>query len=152
MQDIERYVSELSEAVWEQTVGLPLIPADVSHDAGTRIFEGHVHIFGPWTGTLVLQCSHGAAVRAAEAFFESADSDNPQNPQDAVCELTNMIGGNLKALMAEEGCSLSLPTVIEGVDYVVRIPHTRQVARRSFMAGDEPVVVTLLEPHDDQVG
>ena len=61
MQDIERYVSELSEAVWEQTVGLPLIPAEVGHAAGTRIFEGHVHIFGPWTGTLVLQCSHGAA-------------------------------------------------------------------------------------------
>lgn len=146
-QDIERYVSELSGAVWEQVVGLPLEPTEAAPAAGTQTVEGHVHIVGAWKGTLVLQCSEAAARRAAEAFFHTAAADQaPEDAVDAVAELTNMIGGNLKSLMAEDGCALSLPTVIAGADFSVRMPRTRLVTRQTFMADHAPVVVTVLEP------
>lgn len=147
MQEMDRYVSELSSAVWEQTLGLPLDAADVAPQSHGRTVEGHVHISGQWTGTLVFQCSIGAAREAAHVMFGPGDEhDSSQDVQDAVGELTNMIGGNLKALLSDDGCFLSLPMVIEGSDYTVRMSGARVVTRQVFRAGTEPVVVTLLEP------
>ena len=147
MEDMDRYVTELSAAVWEQTLGLPLQPTDEPprHAGGT--IEGHVHISGVWTGTLVFQCSQTAARRAADLMFGPAEAHgSTQDVQDAVGELANMIGGNLKSLMSPDGCYLSLPTVIEGRDYTVRMSGTRVVARQAFESDREPIVVTLLEP------
>lgn len=146
-QEIERYVSELSGAVWEQVVGVPLLAlADEPPSQGPTL-QGHVHIVGRWTGTLILQCSAGAAQRAAQAFFHLPPGEqSPQDAEDAVAELTNMIGGNLKSVMAEDGCVLSLPTVIAGGDFAVRIPRTRTLTRQSFLADEAAVIVTVLEP------
>lgn len=146
MQDIERFVVDLSSSVWEQAVGLTLSPVEQAPPAGPRTFQGHVHIMGSWTGTVVLQCSEPAARRAAQAFFgDAAPEDEMRDMQDAICELTNMIGGNLKAVVAQEGCTLSIPTVVAGADYSVRVPLTRTVVRQAFAADGEMVVVTLLE-------
>lgn len=146
--EIERYVTELSEAVWEQTLGLPLQPIEaLPHDRLQATVEGHVHITGEWRGTLVFQCSRLAASRAAHVMFGSlSQDDNLQDVQDAVGEIANMIGGNIKALMSESGCHLSLPTVIEGRDYTVRMSGTKVLARQAFQSDQEPIVVTLLEP------
>lgn len=148
MEEMDRYVTELSTAVWEQTLGLPLLPIDNPplHE-GDPTVEGHIHITGEWTGTVVFQCSRTAAQRAAHVMFgDQEDTGTKRDVQDAVGELTNMIGGNLKSLMSTDGCYLSLPTVIEGSDYSVRMHGTRVVARQAFESDDEPVVVTLLEP------
>jgi len=147
MQEMDRYVSELSAAVWEQTLGMPLEPAGVVPESRGRTVEGHVHISGQWTGTLVFQCSIGAARQAAHVMFGPGDEhDCTQDVQDAIGELTNMIGGNLKALLSDDGCFLSLPMVIEGSDYTVRMSGARVISRQVFRSANEPVVVTLLEP------
>lgn len=145
-QDMERFVVDLSSSVWEQAVGVPLVALEQAPPAGPRTFQGHVHIMGAWTGTVVLQCSEPAARRAAHAFFgDSTPDDEMRDMEDAICELTNMIGGNLKAVVSEEGCTLSIPTVVAGADYSVRVPLTRTVVRQPFAADDQMVVVTLLE-------
>lgn len=148
MEDMERYVTELSEAVWSQTLGLPLqVSPVVPMASADGTVEGHVHISGRWTGTLVFQCSRTAARRAAQVMFGPESRDGRlQDDQDAVGELTNMIGGNLKALFSEDGCFLSLPTVIEGTNYHVRMSGAQVLARQTFESDSEPVVVTLLCP------
>lgn len=146
MEDMDRYITELSAAVWEQTLGLSLDPASTDPGSHGRTVEGHVHISGRWNGTLVFQCSLGAARQAAHVMFGSGEHDSTRDVQDAVGELTNMIGGNLKALMSDDGCFLSLPTVIEGSDYSVRVSGARVISRQVFTSDHEPVVVTLLEP------
>lgn len=147
MDDMDRYVSDLSTAVWEQTLGLPLLPIEEPPAQSGGTVEGHVHISGVWTGTLVFQCSEAVARRAAHLMFgPNEDHGTRQDVQDAVGELANMIGGNLKSLMSPDGCYLSLPTVIEGRDYTVRMSGTRVVARQVFESDREPIVVTLLEP------
>ena len=74
----------------------------------------------------------------AEAELTTADL------HDALGELTNMTGGNLKALLPEP-CTLGLPVVVEGVDYRFRLPGSAPVRRSAFRVGDEPIVVTVLE-------
>jgi chemotaxis protein CheX len=43
---------------------------------------------------------------------------------DAVGELANIAGGNIKGLI-EEPCELSLPVVAEGTSYVLAMPGSR---------------------------
>jgi CheY-specific phosphatase CheX len=51
--------------------------------------------------------------------------------QDALGEITNMTGGNIKALLPG-ACHLSLPAVVEGTSYTIRVPSTRIVTRVPF--------------------
>lgn len=144
MEDMDRYLCELSTSVWEQTLGLTLEPAEPAARSGPSL-QGRVRISGVWTGTLVFECSVGAAHRAAQIMFgTSGDDDSVQDRQDAVGELTNMIGGNLKALLSDDGCVLSLPVVTEGEDAAEAVGGSQVIARQAFSADHEPVVVTLL--------
>lgn len=145
MEDLDRYLCELSTSVWEQTLGLTLEPAEPSAAPSGPSLQGRVRISGVWTGTLVFECSVGAAHRAAQIMFgTSGDDDSMQDRQDAVGELTNMIGGNLKALLSDDGCVLSLPVVTEGEGATRTDAGSQVIARQAFSAEREPVVVTLL--------
>jgi chemotaxis protein CheX len=146
MDDVIQYIGELSESVWVQTLGMELVPSATAHpvcECGS--VEGRVRISGQWQGTLVLQCSTVLARRAAQVMFsrESA-AESLQDVEDAVGELTNIIGGNLKALVSNVSCSLSLPVVSEAVDFSVRSSHETLLTRQVFASEGEPVIVTLL--------
>jgi len=66
---------------------------------------------------------------------------------DALGELVNMIGGNLKSVLPP-GESLSIPTVVEGSHYSVRICGQYRSERMAFSGIDGPFWVTLIEIDD----
>ncbi|NOT43820.1 MAG: chemotaxis protein CheX [Acidobacteria bacterium] len=136
----------LTEEIWLSAARLPVhrvegADAAVLHG---RTIDGLITISGGWQGVVVLQCDRGLAEEAARQMFDLGDRQ-PElaDVQDALGELTNMTGGNLKALMPGE-CTLSLPAVVEGTDYSVRIPGTRVIERLQFACGDRPFVVSVL--------
>lgn len=109
------------------------------------MIQGQVQVTGQ-QGTLVLQCSHGAARRAAGVMFDrEPDTLTPEDIYDTIGELANILGGTVKSMVAADGCFLSLPIVIEGADFNVRALNTKVVARQAFDDAGEPIVVTLLE-------
>ena len=147
MDEVIQYVGELSESVWAQTLGMDLVPSS-EHEpiCESGSVEGRVRIYGEWEGQLVLQCSTELARRAAQVMFGRDNAaDNPQDVEDAVGKLTNIIGGNLKALVANDGCSLSLPEVTERADYRFDPAESRLLIRQVFASEGEPVVVSLLK-------
>jgi len=62
--------------------------------------------------------------------------------QDATGELSNMVGGNVKALLPQPS-RLSLPSVVEGKDYNLRIPGALCISRMVFESQGSPFVVTM---------
>ncbi|MFO0612811.1 MAG: chemotaxis protein CheX [Polyangiaceae bacterium] len=84
-----------------------------------------VSVRGAWNGAVVLLCSRSLAETAAAAMFgiaggKVADAD----ARDALGEMTNIIGGNLKCAVAtldEEPGQLSLPFVTDGTLNVARV-------------------------------
>lgn len=104
------YIIQTVGTVWEAMLALPVEPAE--HDASVRAsadVAAAVHITGPWTGSVVLSCDvETARVAAAVMFGTDPATAAPADLYDAVAELANMVGGNLKGLMPE-GCQLSLP-------------------------------------------
>lgn len=144
--EFSREIAVLTEDIWLSTLGLPTHPRA---DAGTEMlhgatFDGIINITGDWQGTVIVQVSRPMAERIARIMFGLGDAaPTRQDLQDALGEVTNMTGGNIKALMSGE-CHLSLPAVVEGSDYSVTTPGTRVVSRVVFDCEGEPGVVHLL--------
>ena len=99
-------------------------------------------ISGEWNGTVCVSCSQLAARHATSAMFGMEDDElTADEINDAVGELVNVVGGNIKSLVPGPSV-LGLPTVIEGLP--VALPTNLELAhevRFSWMA--EPVVVTV---------
>jgi len=65
---------------------------------------------------------------------------------DAGGELCNMLAGGWKNRISrlDSACSLSVPTVIEGVSYQVHRPASVRVNHRSYKFGENKLLLTLL--------
>lgn len=118
--------------------------ADGIDRTGHRYVTAAVSITGEWEGTVAVACSDELARLITGSFFgvEPAEAD-PGEINDAVGEVANMIGGNVKALMPSPS-QLSLPTVTTGIDYVVTFPGTREESREAFFIAGEPLFVSVL--------
>ena len=87
-------------------------------------------------------------------LFDRAEREvSLDDVRDALGEITNMIGGNVKALLPTPS-RLSLPTVVEGADYAVTVPRTKPAGVVSFRTGTEMLVIRILaaEPVSAEVG
>ncbi len=139
-------IEQITESVWTTVLGMPLVPASAlrRQEAGPDTFAGRVCIDGAWAGEVVVICSRTMARRAAALMFEvPAAEASDSDMQDALNELTNMIGGNFKALLPES-CRLSLPSAPPGVGVPVATAGTVQ-GNVSLESEGEPVNVVLIE-------
>jgi CheY-specific phosphatase CheX len=147
MSFAEKEITSLTETIWLSTLGLAVeriaeLPPEVSRQ---RTLMGCVHISGEWQGAVVLHCPMPLAQRLAQIMFSlNGQAPTLEDTQDALGEITNMTGGNIKALLPEP-CSLSLPAIVEGEDYTLRVPGTCLVSRLVFQCQDAAFVVSLLQ-------
>jgi len=104
----------ITEQVWSSYLDpegvsplIPLPPAALPRD-----ISASVSVTGAWKGHIVVACSSSAAKNAAGALLGIDLADvTPEDITDAVGELVNIIGGNVKGLMPEPS-ALSLPVVL----------------------------------------
>jgi CheY-specific phosphatase CheX len=146
MQYLEQEIVSLTQYIWGATLNLEATPDEAPRPTmpGGRTLDGVINITGAWAGALVLQVPEPVARRAAAVMFELAEAAATlEDMQDAVGELTNMTGGNVKALFDGQ-CQLSLPAVVEGRDYSIRVPGSEAVTRVTFDVEGQPFIVSLL--------
>ena len=109
----EADIREVTQSVWDLVLHLPAEPS-AQHNlprGGVDLLSGSVHIKGSWNGTITLSCLPNLAQNAASAMYNAPAASLPAaDVLDAVGELANMIGGNVRALLPEP-CQLSLPSV-----------------------------------------
>jgi CheY-specific phosphatase CheX len=146
MQDLGQEITTLSESIWLSVLGLSLNPSGSDADTlpGGPTLDGIVTISGDWQGAVILQVPQRLAQRVAAIMFQLGDGlPTLEDMQDALGEITNMTGGNLKALMPGS-CYLSLPAVVNGNDYRIRIPTAHVLSRVLFECDGQPAVVSLV--------
>lgn len=106
---------------------------------------GAVYLAGAWQGALLLEAS------AAQAFIwtqrlmsipmpDSLDDD----VRDTVGELASMVAGNLKSFLPVE-MTLSMPSVVEGRQYTLRLVGDHQKIKVDFASPDGAFSVTLVQ-------
>lgn len=143
----ERDVAYLIDEICLAMLGMathPPRPGDRSLVPGEPSLDGVINITGDWQATVALQVPKPLAMRIASVMFRLGPiPPTLEDMQDAIGELTNMLGGNIKSLL-EGQCYLSLPAVIEGRAYTVAIPGTQVMTRVEFMCDGFPAKVHLL--------
>ena len=128
--------NQLEEAVltiWTTMVGLEAIPAPFNTSDMKRLnsglLTGCVQITGAWRGAVLVNCYVSLARKFASSMFGMSEHEvTPQDINDALGELTNMIGGSFKSFLPESS-TLSLPVVIEGQDYFFQVLTSSTVSR-----------------------
>lgn len=142
-QDVVRIV----EMIWGSVLGMECVAVAEVPAPAAGTMAACVQITGAWQAAVVLCCPEAFAAAAAAAMFGSpAEDATATDMQDALAELVNMIGGNLKGVLeTPDACQLSLPAVVAGADYTARVPGSRPLNRVAVRCGEHTLVVNVLE-------
>lgn len=147
----ERDIAVLIDEIWLTTLGMAthrVAPGEPHFRADEPSLDGIINITGDWQATVALQVPKLLAMRIAAVMFHLGETaPSLEDMQDAVGELTNMLGGNIKGLFSGQ-CHLSLPAVVEGRSYTVRVPSSHVVSRVEFLCEGHPAAVSLASVDD----
>jgi CheY-specific phosphatase CheX len=137
-------ITEIAQTIWETVFLLPLEAGTGGVLGDDPAMSGAVQIDGAWQGAVMLQCPKLLADRLTTVLFQGDGTPSAEDVRDAIGELTNMLAGNVKALLPEPS-RISLPTVAFGADYELSVVGTRAVVTVPFTCEGSPLTVTLLE-------
>jgi len=141
--DINRIITDIFTSI----LGFSIehIADDILIPETDRSMVGCIQIAGEWQGAVTLFCPDTLVRKATASMFEMPEDEVADDEmQDALGELTNMTAGNINTLLPP-GCTISLPTVAEGIDYKVTIPGGKVTFQLSFLCEGEPMVAAIME-------
>jgi chemotaxis protein CheX len=133
-------VAVIVEGIFTELLGLgvergPTAPVD----AGARQLTGAVRISGAWEGAVTVDCPYALAHRTAAAMLGAEPADEA-DVADALGEVANMAGGNIKALLPGPS-ELSLPVVTERAGPAA--PASGVLTRLGFACQGLPLTITV---------
>jgi chemotaxis protein CheX len=135
----------LADAIWCSILGSPAEPGAAALPTDGRAVTSCVHISGDWNGTVSVGLPWSLAVEVAATMFGLPSADlSDADVLDAVGELANIAGGNVKG-MIEGPADLSLPVVAEGVGFVLAVPGSRITASATMVHAGTPFAIELHE-------
>lgn len=81
--------------------------------------SGIIGLAGKYKGVLAIHLPNQVAMAITGSFLGMEVTEIDEDVEDAVGELANMLGGNLKTILSDKGrdIDLSLPSTISGRDY-----------------------------------
>jgi len=146
MKSNEDQICSMVRGVWSTQLGLEIQNADgPATPSATPTMTAAIHLTGDFRGGIRLECSRALIRRAASIMFNlPEDQLSEDDERDVVGELTNVIAGNIKALIPGSS-SISLPTIIDGSDYKVSTLDVKESRDFRFTLDGENMTVTLLE-------
>ena len=137
----------LTEEVWSMMLGLEVAVREVQ--AAAEAFEpmmlSLVQISGEWNGVVALHCPESLAAVVTCAMFEmEPDELDAELINDALGEVINMLGGNLKTQLSGS-TSLSLPTVIRGKGVSWKVSGQKVASEAFFETDGVPFLLSVCE-------
>lgn len=146
---VERRLTESLPSIFDKMLNLPVAadptPAPIRSDDGEII--GTVGFTGKATGSIHLHAtvSFGRVIVGRMLGFEPQDVDTGEMLNDAFGELCNMVVGNVKSHLCDEGfpCTLTVPSIIRGEELVFRGTTEAEQRLLPFRSGDHTLLVGL---------
>ncbi|MEQ1884260.1 MAG: chemotaxis protein CheX [Bryobacteraceae bacterium] len=106
-----------------------------------------VQFVGEWKGAVLLTCGSKLARAFAGRLMPASSSPDgsisKEDASDTLGEVVNMIGGNLKSVLPP-GVDLSIPAVIDGRDFSLRICGGNEFKTNHYLCEDGPFEITLV--------
>ena len=143
-------IRHLTENIWRVVLEMEVRPIEIDMLGEiSELLTGRIALSGEWNGSVVVQCTKKAAAMAAETMFGIDEADvQHSDMRDALCEITNMTGGSVKALLPGTN-DLSLPEFVFGVDQSAPLPGSVVETERAFRCDGEPLLVRVFRNAGD---
>ncbi len=114
-------LAQIVEYVFRTMVCLEVRETNQPWSPGGDRLTSTIHLAGDWKGALALECGRNQACAFAARFLSISQPEVVNDVvRDVLGELSNMIGGNLKCVLAG-GLKLSMPSVFDGTDHSLRV-------------------------------
>ena len=146
MQYLEKEIRAFVEMIWSTVLRMDVTSERSEAAPPTSAIEGRIRIRGGWHGTIVLQTDEQLANRAASKMLclATGASASDKDAHDAIAELTNILGGNLKALLPGPS-QLGLPVAGPSNDHGLGPIKGHMLAELAFHCDTMPLRVKLFE-------
>lgn len=114
MNPFEASLIDITQSVWRATLGLEVTPAPAEPSADGFPCRSTVVLDGDWCGSLTISSPPELARSVAALFYAKPPAEVSEAEMlDALGELANMTGGNLKGVLPGES-RISTPRSIRG--------------------------------------
>jgi chemotaxis protein CheX len=137
-------LAKIVESVFEAMLGMPVFECGTPWFPNGERLTAVLHMAGGWNGVVLIECDRRQACHFASRFLSM---DLPEIVDDVVRdvlgELVNMIGGNMKCILSP-GIQLSMPSVVDGSDYCLRVCGAVVRQQLAFQSAVGPIWVTIL--------
>lgn len=146
MRFAETELRQITEATWRVVLSEELETSRVAVPPSEMKspMAACAQIGGDWQLEVLLYCSKALAQNAAGVMFVTEPAKtSAADVQDTLCELINIIAGNVKGVLSGNN-HLSLPRVADGSDFSLRFPRHVLLGEAAFCHGGEPLIVRLL--------
>jgi chemotaxis protein CheX len=137
-------LAQIVESVFETMLSLEAVPCATPWFDGEGRLTSVVHLAGEWNGAVLLECNRTQACLFAGRFLSSNPPDTVDDVvRDVLGELANMIGGNMKCVLSP-GIQLSMPSVVDGSNYSLRVCRAEVRHRLAFQCDEGLFWITIL--------
>jgi chemotaxis protein CheX len=108
----EATVQEIADETWCALLGVEEVLVPMPGSPSGDALSAWVEVSGPWTGAVVLTCGHSTAEQLCRTLLRASCPEplDTDDVADAMGELANVVGGNVKALLPAPSV-LGLPGV-----------------------------------------
>jgi hypothetical protein len=146
MKFAEAELRQITEETWRIVLGeeiqpcaKPLTPGEIADSIAAC-----AQVTGNWQLAIILHCSMALARRAAALMFGKEErATSLDDTHDTMCELVNIISGNVKGLLSGSS-HLSLPNLVQGQDFKLMFPRHILLSEAAFTYEGETLIVVLL--------
>lgn len=145
MKFAETELRQITQDTWRIVLDEEVeVCEESSSDTMPEPIAACAQISGDWQLAIVLRCSEELAQGFAATLFSLDQSAvTVADTHDAMCELINIVAGNVKGVL--NGSShLSLPNLVRGQDFSLMFPRHVVLGELTFSSRGKPFVMTVL--------
>jgi len=114
---------------------------------------GAVNFTGSVQGCIQFQVpkTFGRMIAAGMLGMELEEIQDIETVKDVIGEMTNILGGNLKAAFCDSGlnCQISTPSLTVGIDFQIEILNMDRYEKFAFKLNDHDIVVEICVKIDE---
>jgi CheY-specific phosphatase CheX len=142
--DLTTQLENIVRTVIEPLLKTPLEKvAEVSQEDGTQQTScAYVHILGGWHGTVSTVFAVDLLTEITKNMLQKEEVSVAE-VSSVSKELTNIIGGNLKGLLAADRCILSVPKERRNEGFKFGMPKGEEIIKCCFQNNNRFMVVRL---------
>jgi chemotaxis protein CheX len=137
-------LESIVKSVFFTMLELEVSTSEIATQPGVNRLTSFVQMTGDWNGAMLLECSPRQACLFAGRILSMDPPDTVDDDvRDALGEMANVIGGTMKCGMSS-GVRLSMPMVMDGTNYDLRVCGANILERLCFQCSEGNFWVTIL--------